>query len=194
MCYVLCAVFQNPSFSSDFADLRRLRTFHSSKRSSRHRSRWWRSWRGSGPVQTSSVYYPTFVSWGQITHLRMRMTKAVIIGVFSQKLNFSGSSLKSWKLSVQLAYAPNTTTDPQMSMAKSTMVITPEEKLLMAIPTFSPQSILPSRSAHFLYILAQPLMAVITQLSFSFCNFHYFTHSLRPGGEYRRSKASKRRH
>ena len=81
---VFCAVFQNPSFSSDFADLRRLRTFHSSKRSSRHRSRWWRSWRGSGPVQTSSVYYPTFVSWGQITHLRMRMTKAVIIGVYSQ--------------------------------------------------------------------------------------------------------------
>ena len=90
MCYVLCAVFQNPSFSSDFADLRRLRTFHSSKRSSRHRSRWWRSWRGSGPVQTSSVYYPTFVSWGQITHLRMRMTKAVIMGVYSQKLFSSG--------------------------------------------------------------------------------------------------------
>ena len=45
---------------------------------------------GDQDLQTSSVYYPAFVARGQITHLRMRMTKAVIMGVYSQKLFFSG--------------------------------------------------------------------------------------------------------
>ena len=39
--------------------------------------------------------------------------------------------------------------------------MTPVEKLLTAIPHFSPQLIFPSLSAHFLYILAQAFMAVI---------------------------------
>ena len=41
------------------------------------------------------------------------------------------------------------------------MDIAPVEKLLTAIPNFSPQLIFPSLSAHFLYILAQAFMAVI---------------------------------
>ena len=49
----------------------------------------------------------------------------------------------------------------QIIMANSTMDIAPVEKLLTAIPNFSPQLIFPSLSAHFLYILAQAFMAVI---------------------------------
>merc|ERR1712088_839394 len=83
-----------------------------------------------------------------------RIEKAKTIGWYSQQFNSSMLALYVSRLSVQVAQAPNTTTEPQMSITKSTMVMTPLDILLTPMPTFSPQSIFPSLSAHFLQILA----------------------------------------
>ena len=48
----------------------------------------------------------------------------------------------------------------QIITANSTIDMTPVEKLLTAIPHFSPQLIFPSLSAHFLYIEAQTFRTI----------------------------------
>ena len=136
-------------------------------------------------LETSSILSPNFFSWGKITHLRRSRTKAVIIGVYSQKFfsGFSSTYSRSrFSLSffsyVQLAQAPNTTTEPQMVMTMSRMTITLEEYLITFMTVCSVLLIFPSRSAHHLYAFAPPLITVIMshreQTLFWNMMFHYF--------------------
>ena len=136
------------------------------------------------------------------------MTKAVIMGVYSQKFKLGlVDQLLLWYLSrssVQFAQAPNTKTEPQMIIAVSIMIITMEENLHTSISfmhtsvyiSSHSSSIFSTRSAHFLYNFAHTLIAgILSQLRNIILEykFDYLTHRVRPEEWYRRSTARRRR-